>query len=114
MSKSILLVKEFGPFPYGRYPSDGDYNGQAFREKILAPRLREAIDNEEVLLVNLDGYNRYGPSFLDEAFGGLIRESGFTPKEIESHLRYNHTLVKSVEILIKQRIAAAEQAGNQN
>ncbi|MDC6382799.1 STAS-like domain-containing protein [Pseudomonas graminis] len=100
---TIDVVKQFSKTPYGRYPDDGDDCGQNFREKLLAPKLREY----DHVHVNLDGYNRYGRSFLDEAFGGLIREEGFTWQELQERLSYSHTLVKSIENLIKDRIDAA-------
>jgi hypothetical protein len=36
-------------------------------------------------IIDLDGASGYPPSFLDEAFGGLIRE-GFSPQQIKAHL----------------------------
>lgn len=112
MSKVLNIVKEFGPRPYGRYPADGDFCGEIFRQRLLAPRLREAIGADDVLVVTLDGYNRYGRSFLDEAFGGLIREEGFTLEQLKKHLQYKHELVKSIPMLIEERIIAAEKSMN--
>ncbi|NWB08969.1 STAS-like domain-containing protein [Pseudomonas sp. D5002] len=100
---TISVVKDFNKRPYGRYPEDGDGCGQYFREKLLAPKLREY----DKVHVELDGYNRYGRSFLDEAFGGLIREEKFTWEELQNKLTYSHSLVKSIEALIKDRIDAA-------
>lgn len=99
----ITVVKDFNKRPYGRYREDGDGSGAAFRKDCLAPALRE---HGRVLVV-LDGYNRYGRSFLDEAFGGLIREEGFTWEYLKEHLSYKHSLVKSIEAVIKERIEAA-------
>lgn len=103
MSNIKLTVIDFNKKPYGRYPEDGDGCGQYYREKILEPALRE-YDKVNVIL---DGYNRYGRSFLDEAFGGLIRESGFTGSEIKSKLTYSHSLVPSIIKVIDERIDAA-------
>lgn len=110
MTDIMKVVDEFGPLPYGRYPADGDYNGQRFRKEFLAPRLLNSIRNNDVLFVDLDGYNRYGRSFLDEAFGGLIREENFTLEQIKTHLKYRHSLVKSIEMLIEERINAASNS----
>lgn len=106
----LNVVKDFSNRPYGRYKTDGDYCGENFRKKLLAPKLRQAIKNAEKLCVSLDGYNRYGRSFLDEAFGGLIREEKFTPAEVNKHLIYKHSLVKSIEELIRERIEASISA----
>ncbi|MBM0748531.1 STAS-like domain-containing protein [Pantoea eucrina] len=102
--KMISIIKDFSKSPYGRYPSDGDWNGQAFRTKILTPALR----NSDKVVVDLTGYNRYGRSFIDEAFGGLIREDGFTKEELDSKLEYNHNDLKSFELLITERIEKAD------
>lgn len=110
MKNEIVIVKDFSNRPYGRYPDDGDFCGQNFRQNLLAPTLRKCLENGEVLTVNLDGYNRYGRSFLDEAFGGLIREEGFTSEQLSNHLLYKHSLVPSIEVLIAERIEAAAKA----
>jgi len=73
-TKHISIATDFSPYPSGRYRDDGPFPGQAFRQDILAPALR---DFEEVT-VDLDGTNGFGSSFLEEAFGGLIREEGFS------------------------------------
>ncbi|MGP5562761.1 STAS-like domain-containing protein [Vreelandella alkaliphila] len=106
MSKVIIdVVKDFSRRPFGRYMSKfGDRSGEAFREKFLAPNLREKND----VHVILDGYNRYGPSFIDEAFGGLVRESGFDKEYLRDHLSYEHKTLKSVIELIDDRINAAQ------
>lgn len=103
---TINIVKDFNKKPYGRYPEDGPGCGQFFRENVLAPALRH---NEKVHVV-LDGYNRYGRSFLDEAFGGLIREEGFKWSDLKNRLTYTHSLVKSIEFLIAERLEAARRA----
>lgn len=102
--KKINVVKEFSKSPYGRYPSDGDWNGQAFRQKMLAP----ALKGNDKVIVDLTGYNRYGRSFIDEAFGGLIREEGFTKSELDNKLEYHHYDLKSIELLISERIEKAD------
>lgn len=79
---TISLSKDFAPFPAGRYKKDGPYTGQGFREDILVPALRK-FDSVKVLL---DGKLGYGSSFLEEAFGGLVRENGFTEEELKRKL----------------------------
>lgn len=100
----LIIVEKFNPTPYGRtIDIDGDTSGEAFRRRVLVPALKE----HGKVHVILDGYNRYGRSFLDEAFGGLIREEGFTAKDLEERLTYTHSLVKSIEEIIADRISAA-------
>lgn len=106
MNMIINVIKDFHAKPYGRYPEDGDGCGEFFRDKILAP----ALKSHTHVHVVLTGYNRYGRSFIDEAFGGLIRHSGFTLQQLESKLSYEHADVKSIEFLISERLEAAENA----
>lgn len=102
--KIINVISDFHPKPYGRYVEDGKGSGVFFRP-ILAQALR---DNDKVKVV-LTGYNRYGRSFIDEVFGGLIREEGFTKSELDQKLIFEHADVKSIEKLIAERIEAAER-----
>lgn len=72
MNKSlstINIASDFGTEPAGRFPSDGPLNGETFREAYLVPALRQS----ERIRVVLDGTEGYGSSFLEEAFGGLVR-----------------------------------------
>ncbi|MDV7963445.1 STAS-like domain-containing protein [Pseudomonas aeruginosa] len=101
----INVVKDFNRKPYGRYPDDGDGCGENFRKRVLAPALR----THEKVHVELDGYNRYGRSFLDEAFGGLIREENFSYEDLKRRLSYSHALVRSIESLIDERLEAAHK-----
>jgi len=103
--KTITVVKDFNPRPYGRYNSDGPGNGSKFRDDVLAPALRKY----DHVHVDLTGYNRYGRSFLDEAFGGLIRESKFTYEEVKKKLTYSHDLIKSINPIIDERIESARK-----
>ena len=75
----ISIAKDFSKYPAGRFPEDGPYNGTTFREEMLVPRLNE-LTAPERLEVTLDGVAGVGSSFLEEAFGGLVR-SGM-PKEL--------------------------------
>lgn len=81
-STTIHIARDFSPAPAGRYPEDGPFNGQLFRESLLLPAVRE---HDEVR-VNLDDTGGYGSSFLEEAFGGLVR-AGFTPKQLHEKLK---------------------------
>lgn len=45
-----------------------------FRNKLLKPKYLEAVEKNEKLKIDLDGGYGYGSSFLEEAFGGLIRD----------------------------------------
>ena len=55
--------------PVGRHRTDGPDSGQRFREDFLEPALKE----HDRISVNIDGTAGYHSSFLEEAFGGLVR-----------------------------------------
>lgn len=89
MNSTIILevAKEFSPTPGFRTKEEGPYPADEFRDKYLYPKLKDAIDKNDSLLVDLDGSAGYGTSFLEEAFGGLIRECGLSYQDIMEHLQ---------------------------
>jgi len=84
---SIDIARDFSRYPGGRYKRHGKNSGEAFRDELLVPRLTEAIREDRQLCVKIDGVRGYGSSFLEEAFGGLVRKAIFQPDEIRSHLK---------------------------
>jgi hypothetical protein len=80
--RTIDVGSDFSDVPSGRTNADGDFNGERFRTEHLVPALRTA-DRVRVLLDNTEGF---GSSFLEEAFGGLIRVEGFTKAFLDDHL----------------------------
>ena len=68
----INIADEFSDFPVGRDMDKHPFSGEKFREELLVPPLRR---NERVV-VNFEGVFACPPSFLDEAFGGLVRRYG--------------------------------------
>lgn len=78
----INIAEQFSRTPGGRFYSDGPYSGQQFREKVLRP----ALEKGGLVEVILDGVRGYGSSFLEEAFGGLIRE-GMDKSDLSQRLR---------------------------
>ena len=69
----ILIAKDFSDVPAGRYRSDGPFSGERFRDDVLIPALRR----DQTVEVWLDGVEGFGSSFLEEAFGGLVRKGEF-------------------------------------
>ncbi|MCL1922029.1 MAG: STAS-like domain-containing protein [Kiritimatiellaeota bacterium] len=74
MIKKIQVGLDFTTTPIGRFRKDSQYSGQVFREDYLVPALNDSTI--EKVIVDLSGVEGYGSSFLEEAFGGLIR-AGF-------------------------------------
>ncbi|MFC7047976.1 STAS-like domain-containing protein [Emcibacter nanhaiensis] len=68
-TKLISIKNDFSIAPGGRLRSDGPDSGEEFREDLLEPLVQEY----EKLKIDLDGVEGYGSSFLEEAFGGLVR-----------------------------------------
>ncbi|RKV68070.1 MAG: DUF4325 domain-containing protein [Neisseria sp.] len=75
---TLNVAQDFSRFPAGRYLSDGPYSGQAFLEQKLLPMLKTS----DCLKIVLDGAMGYGSSFLEEAFGGLVRQKTWTLSEL--------------------------------
>lgn len=82
----INIAKDFSRSPGARYKEEGDFPGVEFRSNLLAPNLKKAIENGVKIEVNLDGSAGYSTAFLEESFGGLIREDGFTYDEVMNNI----------------------------
>jgi hypothetical protein len=80
----IDVATQFSPYPSGRFPTDGSFNGEKFRDEFLVPALSHVKDHtdSEKLKINIDGVRTFGSSFLEEAFAGLIRKRLFTKDEL--------------------------------
>jgi hypothetical protein len=113
----IEVGKDFSRTPGGRYINDGPDSGELFRDRFLVPALRTAIERGDKLVVVLDGPRGYLSSFLEEAFGGLIRYGLFTASQLKSSLQieaidpfyktYQTSALKAMAAARPQNIAAA-------
>ena len=81
MDRKISIADDFSKYPSGRYRKNGRGSGEEFREEFLLPPLREGASIE----VSFKGAYGYPASFVEEAFGGLIR-AGVGLDAIEQHL----------------------------
>lgn len=70
----INICKDFCETPGARYRSEGKFSGEEFRDDKLEPQYLLAKDQNEKLIIELDGGYGYPTSFLEEAFGGLARK----------------------------------------
>lgn len=82
----IDVAIDFSPTPGGRLRKHGPSSGEEFRTKVLVPALKVAISHGSQLVVRLDGTAGYAGSFLEEAFGGLVRTEGFSLGELKKSL----------------------------
>ncbi|MBO9482237.1 MULTISPECIES: STAS-like domain-containing protein [Gammaproteobacteria] len=69
---------DFNAFPGGRFIADGPASGEEFRDQHLA---RLVAENDKVVIY-FDNAMGYGSSFLEEAFGGLVRKKIIAREEL--------------------------------
>lgn len=79
---TIKIAQDFTRFPSGRYKKSGSTSGEAFREKFL----QAPIQQGEKVTVDFDGTLGYGSSFLEEAFGGIVRALNLPADFVLEHL----------------------------
>jgi len=104
-NSNISIASDFSKYPAGRYKSDGPYSGERFRDDVLMPILRAG----QKVVLRMDGTLGYGSSFLEEAFGGLVRVHAFTPDRIDSLLTIESS-DPSLAVEIKKYIADAAKS----
>lgn len=73
----LNIAADYSKYPGPRFEEDGPFSGQRFRDELLVPAMVKAKQEGAQVVVNLDGARGYTASFLEEAFGGLIRERGY-------------------------------------
>lgn len=90
------VEKDFSQSPIGRYPSDSDASGEALRKKLM-----NNFSETDFLIIDLDNDSGYSTSFLEEAFGGLIRVEGYSSNELEKYFMVI-TSYKDNEIYVEE------------
>lgn len=70
----IIVAKDFSATPGGRFRTHGPFSGEEFRQDLLLPRFDEARQKGEKLEIDFDNVVGLPSSFLEEAFGGLVRD----------------------------------------
>ena len=100
---TIDVTADFATRPFGRYKQqDGERSAEVFREDQLIP----AMEKHEHVVVDLSGYNYYGSSFLEEAFGGLVR-AGYSSTDLDLKLKVIHDQLPSIVEEVRAYIQAA-------
>ena len=83
MSETVFsIARDFSPNPGPRFIRQGAHSGEALRRQ-LVKKLR-SIGGK--LRIDLDGTKGMGSSFLDEAFGGLVRSDGMDSAQLLQRL----------------------------
>ena len=80
---TFKIATDFSPTPGPRYKHEGANSGELLRTTKFFQFFDDAIKGKKQIIVDLDGTAGYGTSFLEEIFGGLIREH---------HLDYNEII----------------------
>lgn len=80
--KVINIASEFSPYPVGRFYGDGPDSGERFRDEFLEAPLAAG----ESIEVHMSGTEGFGSSFLDEAFGGIVRKLKFSEEDVKQRL----------------------------
>ena len=92
----LNVATEFYRRPLGRDRSQGTYTGEAFRDDVLIKKINSLAPNEK-LDIDFTGVTMSGSSFLEEAFGGLVRKCGFKKDYLKKILVFNFPRRPSLE-----------------
>ena len=74
----MISGNDFNPFPGGRFINDGPASGEEFRDKYLTG----LVTGYDTVVIYFDNAMGYGSSFLEEAFGGLVRNKIIAREEL--------------------------------
>mgnify|MGYP003618857013 CR=1 FL=1 len=69
-----LKVSSYTEYPGPRYIKQGENSGEKFYNDYLSKKFSQAISENKLLNVNLDGTAGYASSFIDEVFGNLLKD----------------------------------------
>lgn len=67
------IAKQYTETPGPRFIKEGNFSGEHFRDTILQGLVKQAKHEKKNIQIDFDGGYGYPTSFLEEAFGGLIR-----------------------------------------
>lgn len=98
----VSVAKDFSPHPGPRFRRQGKFSGEEFRERLLS-----WLNQAEHLTVDLDGTSGYGSSFLDEAFGGLIRDEKMSKEEVRKRIAIKSEMDESYRAEVEEAIELA-------
>ncbi|MEX2616395.1 MAG: STAS-like domain-containing protein [Alphaproteobacteria bacterium] len=82
--KKLKISTDFSDTPGARYETDGPFSGEVFRKDFLLP----ALEGTEGVEIDLNDVEGFGSSFLEEAFGGLVRSDGYKADELLRRLKF--------------------------
>lgn len=103
---TLNIKNDFSETPGGRTTKEGPFSGELFRDEYLLPKYEEAVNTNTKLQINFDDCFGFGTSFLEEAFGGLVRI--YKKKNVLSKLEFVSEDDETIPKLITKYITAAE------
>jgi hypothetical protein len=78
----LSVADDFTKYPGFRYKQLGKGSGEEFFTNHLTPAFTDYVK----VVIKLDGTSGYGSSFLEEAFGSLVRDLKLSPKDLRQRL----------------------------
>ena len=106
----IDIAQKFSDSPSGRYIEDGEYCGANFLHQYLLPNIHKYTK----IILDFTNVLGYGSSFLEEAFGGLVRETGMSKEEFFKHIEIKTLndpfLLEEINQYIDEEIERERQA----
>jgi hypothetical protein len=106
-STVICIANDFSFTPGFRNRSQGQFSGEEFREDILEGFFE--ANAPEAVTIDFDGTAGYPTSFLEEAFGGLVRKFGYenVVKKLNFISEEDDTIIADVEKYMKEAASGA-------
>lgn len=100
------IARDFSPNPGPRFARQGAHSGEALRKHLL----RLLDKSSDTVIIDLDGTRGIGSSFLDEAFGGLIRTERKSKADLLKRFKFQSRVDPSyVETIIDSLNRAAAE-----
>ena len=75
-NKTVIRVADWSDTPGGRERKHGPWSAVQFYDERLGPAFDQALNDDSVVVIDLDGTAGFLPSFIEETFGGLARKHG--------------------------------------
>jgi len=103
-----IIATQYTETPGPRYVKEGTYSGEDFRDSVLKNLLNQAKNENKRIMIDFDGGYGYPTSFLEEAFGGLVRDT--KDKKIANLFEFKSdeepALIDEVKLYISEAIKA--------
>jgi hypothetical protein len=93
MTHRYVYLKDFTKHPGPRYRRLGPDSAEEFRESYLVP----AIESSEQVIVNFDGVLGIASSFMEGAFGELVRTHKYSADFLYSKLTFEGNRLEVIE-----------------